>query len=106
MQDVQTEPVARGVASVATPNAARYVTQLCKHFQHKGVMALEGDADSLIFADVGVCRLRAAEGILFITVEAMDEARRDRLKEVIERHLQRFAFREALDFSWSCSKSP
>jgi hypothetical protein len=99
MQDADTSLL--GVANVATPHAARYLTQLCKHFQHKGIAAQAGETGSLVFPDLGACRMQAGAGILTLTVEALDAARREHLQDVVARHLRRFAFRENLECIWN-----
>jgi hypothetical protein len=87
-----TAPV-RSVAEVKTPNAARYLGQLCKHFAHK--LPVSHDAQSgWIGFDFGDCRLVAAGETLTLRLEAPGDTDMARLQDVVARHLVRFAFRE------------
>lgn len=64
MSDSQTATATvRSTAEIATPQAGRYLTQLCKHFQHKCAVTLD-DASGHIAFSTGDCRLRAGAGIL------------------------------------------
>jgi hypothetical protein len=86
-------------AHVATPNASRYLQQLCKHFRHARPTVFDETTGEVAFDD-GTCHLTAEGHVLSITVTAGDEAKLARLQEVIARHLVRFAFREALTVEW------
>jgi hypothetical protein len=48
-----------------------------------------------------VCLLQAAPAHLKITLELAEDADRLRMQQVVEEHLQRFGFREALIFTWT-----
>ncbi|MDR3471378.1 MAG: DUF2218 domain-containing protein [Devosia sp.] len=93
-------------ARVATTSARRYLGQLCKHFQHK----LPATYDELyrhgrIEFPIGVCELEAAdEGALTMRVFATSAADLDKLQEVVARHLERFAFRETLNLTWTVTQ--
>jgi hypothetical protein len=86
-------------AEVATAHAARYLGQLCKHFQHKRPVTFNERTGHIAFT-AGDCRLEAGPGILALTVAAADEAGRAQLEDVVARHLVRFAFREDLHLDW------
>jgi hypothetical protein len=88
--------IVRSVAEIATPQAGRYLTQLCKHFQHKCPVTLEGGAGQIVFTS-GTCDLRAEDRMLTLSVGAPDEAQ---LQDVVARHLIRFAFREEMQITW------
>ena len=76
-----------------TPNARKYLVQLAKHFAHKiEVEASESEARLLFPA--GPIRLTADDAVLAAEVEAADAEGIERLKDVLWRHLERFAFRE------------
>jgi hypothetical protein len=87
------------VATVNTPLASRYLTQLCKHFEHK-LPVTHGDGQGRIPFSAGECLLFSKDGVLTLTVNATDEAGLAQLENVVERHLVRFAFREELGLSW------
>jgi hypothetical protein len=45
--------------------------------------------------------LRAGDGELYLTVTAADEAGRERVRNVVGSHLERFGRRDELSVSWS-----
>ena len=90
------------LAEIATPNASRYLQQLCKHFAHKLPVSFDPHAGKIEFA-VGECRLEASESILKISLISPDASQLERLKDVVVRHLVRFAFREELHVNWRSS---
>jgi uncharacterized protein len=93
--------MASETARVPTGNGARYLQQLCKHWSHKLDVRLEGDTGVVRFPDAVATMVAGADG-LAVTVEAGDEPTVERMKDVVARHLDRFAFREApLRFDWS-----
>lgn len=83
----------KATARFRTEHGRKYLVQLCKHFAHK----IEVDYTE----ERGRCELSSGpaemaaddEGITFV-VSAEDETGLDRAKDVIARHLARFAFRE------------
>ncbi len=95
----ESQTPARSTASVATPQAARYLSQLCKHFQHKLPVTLEDAAGHIAFS-IGECDLRAAPGVLLLSLHAPDATQLPQLQDVVARHLLRFAFREELHVVW------
>ena len=84
---------------MATPKAAGYLAQLCKHFGHKVPASHEGNDGQISFSS-GTCRLHAEEAALTMTVEAATPEDIARLEEVVASHLLRFAFREELKVEW------
>jgi|ERR1700722_8276286 hypothetical protein len=97
-QDTSTQAVRR-VADITTPQARRYLTQLCKHFQHKCPVELDEAAGRIIFS-AGDCDLQAQDDILRLSVTAEDGTQLALLQDVVARHLLRFAFREELRITW------
>lgn len=80
-------------STVATNNGSRYLTQLCKHWSHK--FETEYDANSgSVTLPLGKALFAATNSQLSITIECESE-NLDRLKDVVIRHLERFAFKEA-----------
>ncbi len=92
-------------AEIATTNAKRYLTQLCKHFEHK-IPVTYGDRDGEITFSLGTCALRADEGVLKLHVVATNQAALPQLEDVVARHLIRFAFREDIDVEWHSAVEP
>ena len=84
-----------------TPNGAKYLQQLCKHFGHK--VAVEFD-DTSGHAELppGRATLVADDDGLNVVVTADDEKGLSVARYIVEDHLKRFAFREnfeALDWT-------
>lgn len=87
-------------AHVPTAHAARYMTQLAKHWSHKFAVVVDG-RQATFPLPMGPCRMTAEEGGLAITLEAETAEDLARLQTVVASHVQRFAFREPdLPFEW------
>lgn len=76
-----------------TPNGSKYLQQLCKHFAHK-VPASHTDTEGRVEFSIGLAEMRADETGLTVTVTGDSDENLGHLKEVIDSHLKRFAFRE------------
>jgi hypothetical protein len=88
-------------ARVPTDKAVRYMTQLAKHWSHKFDVALTATTADIPLP-FGPVRLAAEPDALLITLEPDPDADLARMKEVVENHLNRFAFREGeLVYAWS-----
>ena len=101
-------------ARVPTDNAKKYATQLGKHWAHNLAVEEKGEAFLITFpkdargadwpADA-VVTLAPEGGALRCCIEASSEGQRDGLKAAVERHVDRFAFREApLNYTWRDSE--
>ena len=89
------------VANVPTANGGKYVRQLCKHWSHKLEIELDGDRGIVRFPDAVATMTGEPQG-LRIELSADDAETAERMKGVIESHLDRFAFREApLAYNWT-----
>ena len=74
MTGARTNPhAASSVAKTATPNAGKYLAQLCKHFQHKLPAEWAEKAGSIEFP-IGRRRLTAGEGELEIALAGIVRA--------------------------------
>ena len=95
-------PACVAEAVVQTSKSARYLAQLCKHFQHKLPVSLDAGRGRIEF-EGGVCELAAAEGgeTLHLRLLTREPAELATLEDVVSRHLVRFAFRESLDLRWT-----
>lgn len=89
----------KSTAEITTPLASRYMTQLCKHFQHKLPVTLD-DASGHIAFSIGDCRLHTDGGRLTLSLASPDDAQLVQLQDVVGRHLLRFAFRETMEIVW------
>lgn len=77
----------------ATPNGSKYLQQLCKHFAHK--IEVENDETSgNIRFPMGTARLSADEAGLTVHFDLEKAEDSERAQSVIDKHLERFAFRE------------
>ncbi|MCJ2181166.1 DUF2218 domain-containing protein [Novosphingobium sp. 1949] len=87
-------------ATVATPNAGKYMRQLCKHWSHKLDTKVEGDVGTVTFPSATAVLAAGPEAIV-ITISGEDRAAVEPLGDVVARHIDRFAFREApLTYRW------
>jgi uncharacterized protein len=86
-------------ADVATPEASRYLQQLCKHFQHKLAVTFDEHSGRIEFP-IGECRLDADESALRLSLSAPGVPQMQDLQDVIARHLLRFAFRDPPVIEW------
>jgi hypothetical protein len=89
-------------ALVATDRPSRYMKQLVSHFGRKLEHSIDGDHAELTFPGSGTARFDAsAPGTLAMTIETADVEQLDRLKDVVARHLTRFATQDELRVTWS-----
>jgi hypothetical protein len=95
----------RSLARVKTDLAARYLVQLCKHFGHRLPVEHTDNAGRIEFP-AGVCALRAEHGELVMEIEASDPQTREELQGAVDRHLERFAFRDKPQIAWQPSERP
>jgi hypothetical protein len=93
------EAVSRAEAQIPTASASKYLQQLCKHFQHKLPATFDAQAGQITFP-LGETKLAADDETLTIRVESANGEDLERLKDVVVRHLVRFAFREELKVDW------
>ena len=81
---------------------ARYIQQLVKHWSHKFDAAFAEEAGEVTFSDTASVRFAANAKGIDIVLTTADAAEAERMRGVIEKHLDRFAFREApLAFEWN-----
>ncbi|WP_395333553.1 DUF2218 domain-containing protein [Novosphingobium sp. BL-8H] len=87
-------------AQVATPNGAKYVLQLCKHWSHKLETKVEGSTGTVTFP-TAVATMAADDVGIAIAITGEDRENVEQLTDVVARHIDRFAFREApLVYDW------
>lgn len=87
-------------AVVSTPHASRYLLQLCKHWSHKFETEFT-ETHGRIVLPLGETRLGADAESLTIDLSTEDADALPDFRDVVARHLERFAFRETLRFEWS-----
>ena len=86
-------PILEG--QVKTEKAEKYLIQMCKHFAHK-VEASYGDNRGRVEFMYGPAQFSAEDETLHVRFELKSKEYREGAKSVIDSHLERFAFREAI----------
>jgi len=97
-------------AVVPTANASRYLQQLCKHWAHNlavdfdphcGTVVFPRDARGADWPGDGLFTMTASDTALACRIEASAASQLEGLKTAVQRHLDRFAFREGeLVYNW------
>ena len=89
------------IARVPTGLASRYLQQLAKHWSHKMTVVFSPEEATIDFPTGAQLAMRADSATLDVELTVPDQGDRDRMRKVVEEHLDRFAFREgALTFDW------
>jgi len=89
-------------AFAPTTSASRYLQQLCKHWAHKMPVDFTPEAGTITFPSGAVARLQAHTDRIEVHIATPNDDMIPTMREVVARHLDRFAFREApLQFVWS-----
>jgi hypothetical protein len=101
----------RAAARAATAHASRYVQQLCKHWSHnlkveftpeRATIVFPRDARGADWPGDAIVTLIAHPDSIEARVEATAPGQLEGLKGAVERHIDRFAFREApLTYEWT-----
>jgi uncharacterized protein len=87
-------------ALVPTANGGKYALQLGKHWAHKLDVVFEGERTVIRFPDA-VATLDPGPDAIAVSISSDDPETVERMKDVVARHLDRFAFREApLIYDW------
>lgn len=97
-------------AAVPTTLGSRYLQQLCKHWAHNlaveftpehGTVAFPKDVRGADYPGDALVTFDTRAEALDVRIDATSPEQRDALRDVVARHLDRFAFREApLHFDW------
>lgn len=100
-------------ARVPTASASRYLQQLCKHWSHnlevdfdadRGKVVFPRDARGAAWKGDGIVTFAALPDTLVCTIEASEQGQLEGLQGAVQRHVDRFAFREApLAFDWTAA---
>ncbi len=101
MSQTDASVTATGFAKCEKPE--RYIQQLVSHWSHKMATSYdEGDGMGLFpFNEHENAVMMARPGGIAITLTTGEKDRNVHLRGVIERHIDRFAFREApLEYEW------
>ena len=105
MSGDETAVVATGFAPC--DKSERYIQQLVRHWGHKYATSYdEGEKmGAFPFSDLETAVMTARPAGIAITLTTPDQERSEHMRGVIERHIDRFAFREApLSYEWKDPK--
>ena len=86
-------------AEVPTANSVSYLRQLCRHWSHKFEVEFD-DEHGKIKLPKGIVTLMSSPTALSVYIEIAEPEDQDRMEEVVAEHLQRFGFKETLEFRW------
>ena len=87
------------IAQIQTELPRRYMSQLCKHFEHKLPVTLK-DSHGQIAFPFGTCLLSVDDHHLILQARADDAESLAKTEDVVARHLLRFAFRTPPEIVW------
>ncbi|MEM5521750.1 DUF2218 domain-containing protein [Sulfitobacter sp. AS59] len=76
-----------------TENGSKYLQQLCKHFGHKVETSFDAEKGWVAFV-MGTAHMTADADGLTVTCTVKDPEEVAIVHNVIDRHLEKFAFRE------------
>ena len=89
------------VARVPTRSPSRYLQQLAKHWSHRMTVVFSPEEGTIDFPNGSRLAMRADSETLDLELTVPDGEDVQRMRKVVEEHLDRFAFREgALTFDW------
>lgn len=86
---------------VATKNGKKYVLQLCKHWAHKPGTVIDEVLGTISFENGNGVEFDVSSEQLDISIRTAPGGDPNHWKSVVESHVNRFAFREALVFEWT-----
>jgi len=86
-------------AEVPTAHAVSYLRQLCRHWSHKFTVEFD-DTHGKIHLPKGIVTLMSSPDALSVYLEVSEPADQECMEEVVAEHLQRFGFKETLEFRW------
>ncbi|MDC0739632.1 DUF2218 domain-containing protein [Cognatishimia sp. SS12] len=89
------------VAVVQTESGSRYLQQLCKHWSHKAAAEFDATHGTLTFDSGNIVEMQATPETLTLTAKTGPRGDLDYWAGVVQRHIERFAFRETLSFDWT-----
>ncbi len=89
------------LADVPTTSGSRYLQQLCKHWAHKIPVDFTAEQGTVTFPSGAVTVMTAHPEHLEVRLDVPQAMMAEQMQGVVQRHLDRFAFREApLSFDW------
>jgi hypothetical protein len=89
------------VARVPTHSASRYLQQLARHWSHKMTVVFSEEEGTIDFPNGSRLEMRADSESLDLELSVPEGEDVGRMREVVENHVDRFAFREGpLTYEW------
>ncbi len=99
----ETAAISTGFAACEKP--ARYIQQVVSHWGHKMATTFVDGVGTFPFSAVTSAVMQVLPNGIGITLTTADHDENVRMRGVIERHIDRFAFREApLTYEWQDPK--
>ena len=108
--DESTLQTTQATGHAATAKASRYLQQLCKHWEHsfkveftpeRGTIRFPRDARGADWPEDALVHLISGVVDLEVRIEASCHDQLEAIKGAVQRHLDRFAFKEApLTIHW------
>ncbi|MEC3880527.1 DUF2218 domain-containing protein [Parapedobacter sp. 10938] len=89
----------KSTTTIATEAASRYIGQLCRHFRHKIETEYTATTGLATFP-FGTCNMAATPTHLTFDIAADNAESVEKIKGVLIRHLDKFAYREKLEVEW------
>jgi uncharacterized protein len=86
-------------ATMATPNAGKYLFKLCKHFARKVPVTMDEHNGEVDFG-YGFATLRASETSLYFEARASQQAGLEQVQSVLVSHLELMTRAEPLVVEW------
>ncbi|SNZ20613.1 DUF2218 domain-containing protein [Cohaesibacter gelatinilyticus] len=91
-------------ARAETEFASKYLQQLCKHFAHK-VPSTYDETSGKVEFPMGDCTMQATSGVLTVTCHSEERDGVTQMGQIIDKHLERFAWKEKLELTWENTES-
>jgi len=94
--------MAQSLADLSSRDPERLLRRLCNHWRHKFEIERRDETHARIpLGEAGTAEFTITAGVLHIDARHEDAGQLPRLREVIARHLERFAHEgEILVFEW------
>jgi hypothetical protein len=100
MTETETASTATGFAKCEKPE--RYIQQVVSHWSHKMATSYADGVGTFPFSDTVNAVMTARPGGIAITLTTGDQESNLHMRGVVEKHIDRFAFREApLAYEWT-----
>ncbi len=87
-------------AQVKTAHAGSYLRKLCQHWSHRFPVEYSSERGTIQLPQA-TCILAASPEELTVRLDLKEGADESNLRQIVEEHIRRFAFREELTFVWN-----